>query len=106
MAATEGDHEIKVRIKGRDNLKVRHRRGYRDKGAEERLNDRLFTSLFLGLSENPLEARLGAGAMTPVNEKTIRSAAPHPRSRGEAHFHASAGRLPGWSHSGSGSEGS
>jgi len=64
-----GDHEIKVRIKGRDNLKVRHRRGYRDKGAEERLNDRLFTSLFLGLSENPLEARLGAGAMTPVNEK-------------------------------------
>ena len=66
-----GDHKIKVRIKGRDKLKVRHRRGYRDKGPQERLDDRLSTSLYLGLSENPLEARLGAGNMQRVDEKTV-----------------------------------
>lgn len=66
-----GDHEIKVRIKGRDKLKVRHRRGYRDKGEEERLEDRLATSLYLGLSENPLAARLGAGSMHRVDEKKL-----------------------------------
>lgn len=64
-----GDHEIKVRIKGRDHLKVRHRRGYRDKGADERLNDRLYSSLYLGLSDNPLDARLGAGAMQATDGK-------------------------------------
>ena len=66
-----GDHEIKVRIKGRDKLKVRHRRGYRDKGEEERLEDRLATSLYLGMSENPLEARLGAGGMLRVDDKKL-----------------------------------
>lgn len=66
-----GDHEITVRVKGRNNLKVRHRRGYRDKGPVERLNDRLYTSLFLGLSENPLQARLGAGVMQRVGEKKL-----------------------------------
>lgn len=66
-----GDHEIKVRIKGKDNLNVRHRRGYRDKGAEERTNDRLFSSLYLGLSDNPLEARLGAGGIQPAADKKL-----------------------------------
>jgi len=64
-----GDHQIKVRIKDRSNLKVRHRRGYHDKDSEERLNDRLFSSLFLGLSDNPLDARLGAGAMQATEKK-------------------------------------
>lgn len=67
----QGDHQIKVRIKGRDDLRVRHRRGYRDKGPEERLSDRLYTSLFLGLSENPLEARLGAGSMQQIDGKKL-----------------------------------
>ena len=64
-----GDHGIKVRIKGKNNLKVRHRRGYHDKGPDERLNDRLFSSLYLGLSDNPLEARLGAGTMQATDKK-------------------------------------
>lgn len=64
-----GDHRIKVQIKGRSNLNVRHRRGYRDKDPDERLNDRLFSSLYLGLSDNPLDARLGAGAMQSTGKK-------------------------------------
>ena len=66
-----GDHQIKVRIKGKDNLNVRHRRGYRDKGSDERLNDRLYSSLYLGLSDNPLEAKLGAGAVQAAGKKTF-----------------------------------
>ncbi len=66
-----GDHKITVRIKGKDRLRVRHRRGYRDKGPEERLNDRLFSSLYLGLSDNPLDARLGAGGMQATEKQKL-----------------------------------
>jgi len=65
----QGDHQIKVRIKDRSSLKVRHRRGYRDKDSDERLNDRLFSSLFLGLADNPLDARLGAGTIQATEKK-------------------------------------
>ena len=52
-------------------MRVRHRRGYRDKGPDERLNDRLFTSLYLGLGDNPLDARLGAGGMQTAENKRL-----------------------------------
>lgn len=67
----QGDHRIKVRIKGGQGMKVRHRLRYRDKSAEERVNDRLYSSLFLGLSDNPLDARLGAGSMKSVGKKKV-----------------------------------
>ncbi len=56
-------HYIEVRVPSRPRLRVRHRLAYRDKGAEEELADRLLSSLYLGVGENPLDARLGAGAM-------------------------------------------
>lgn len=62
------EHRIEVRIRNHPQLRVRHRRGYRDKGPEERLTDRLYSALHLGAEENPLAARLGAGAMRRVGK--------------------------------------
>lgn len=55
-----GEHQIRVRVRGR-NLQVRHRRGYRDKSSDQRLAEQLDGALYLGLVENPLGVRLGAG---------------------------------------------
>ncbi len=55
-----GEHQIRVRVQGR-NLQVRHRRGYRDKSADQRMVEQLDGALYLGLVENPLGVRLGAG---------------------------------------------
>ena len=55
-----GEHQIRVRVRGR-NLQVRHRRGYRDKSSDLRLSEQLDGALYLGLVENPLGVRLGAG---------------------------------------------
>ncbi|MCY3966395.1 MAG: VWA domain-containing protein [Acidobacteria bacterium] len=55
-----GEHQIRVRVRGR-NLEVRHRRGYRDKSADQRMSEQLDGALYLGLVENPLGVRLGAG---------------------------------------------
>jgi VWFA-related protein len=56
----ELEHQIDVRIKGR-NLRVRHRRGYRDKSPDVRMTERLQGAVYLGLVENPMGVRLGAG---------------------------------------------
>lgn len=55
-----GEHQIRVRVRGR-NLRVRHRRGYRDKSSDQRMSEQLDGALYLGLVENPLGVRLGAG---------------------------------------------
>ncbi len=55
-----GQHTISVRVRG-NNLRVRHRRGYRDKSADLRLTEQLDGALYLGLVENSLDVRLGAG---------------------------------------------
>jgi VWFA-related protein len=47
------------------NLIVRHRKGYRDKGDEMRMSERIEAVAHLGLVSNPLEVRLGAGAIEP-----------------------------------------
>ena len=57
-----GEHRIDVRVGGR-NLRVRHRRGYRDKSSDERMSEQLDGALYLGLVDNPLGVRLGAGRM-------------------------------------------
>ncbi len=56
----EGDHRIEVRLKNAD-LRVRHRRGYRDKNPDERMTERLQGAMYLGLVDNELGVRLGAG---------------------------------------------
>ncbi len=54
------EHTIKVRVRGAG-LRVRHRPGYRDKRADERMAERLESTLRLNLMANPLAVRLGAG---------------------------------------------
>lgn len=56
----ELEHEIKVRILDR-NLRVRHRQGYRDKDSDSRMTERLQGAVYLGLVDNPMGVRLGAG---------------------------------------------
>ena len=62
------EHEIEVRLKTKG-LKARHRRGYRDKSPDAQMTERLQAAIYLGLVENPLGVRLGAGAVRPAGEK-------------------------------------
>lgn len=54
------EHQIEVKVR-RPGLQVRHRPGYRDKSADERMLERLESVLVLNQMSNPLEVRLGAG---------------------------------------------
>lgn len=59
----EGDgdwHDIDVRVK-RPGLKVRHRTGYVDKPAEERIADRTLSSLMFDMEVNPLGVEIDFG---------------------------------------------
>ncbi len=57
-----GEHRIRVRVRDR-NVQVRHRRGYRDKSSDQRMTEQLDGALYLGLLDNPLGVRLGAGRL-------------------------------------------
>ncbi len=57
------EHKIEVKVRGQ-NLRVRHRPGYRDKSRDQRMIERLQSALYLNLMANPLGVRLGAGAIT------------------------------------------
>jgi VWFA-related protein len=67
-AGDRREHEIRVRLKGKG-LEARHRRGYRDKGSDAQMTERLQAAIYLGLVDNPLGVRLGAGAVRPAGEK-------------------------------------
>jgi VWFA-related protein len=54
------EHTIDVEVRG-EKLRVRHRPGYRDKGPDQRLVERLQSALHLNLVDNPLQVSLGAG---------------------------------------------
>jgi len=54
------EHLIDVKVR-RDGLLVRHRPGYRDKSADERMLENLQSALVLNQMSNPLGVRLGAG---------------------------------------------
>jgi VWFA-related protein len=54
------EHLIEVKVR-RDGLRVRHRPGYRDKSADERMLEHLESALVLNQMSNPLDVRLGAG---------------------------------------------
>lgn len=60
----ELEHEIEVRLKSKG-LEARHRRGYRDKNPDVRMSERLQGAVYLGLVDNPLGVRLGAGSISP-----------------------------------------
>lgn len=52
-------HRLRVEV-DRPGVRVRHRRSYRSKGADERVADGVLTALLYERTENPLEARLDA----------------------------------------------
>ena len=62
------EHEIEVRLKQKG-LNARHRRGYRDKSPDVQMTERLEAAIYLGLVDNPLGVRLGAGTVRPAGEK-------------------------------------
>ena len=66
----ELEHDIEVRVKGRK-LRVRHRQGYRDKSADQRMTERLKGAVYLGLVENSMGVRLGAGPVRAGDKDRI-----------------------------------
>jgi VWFA-related protein len=68
------EHRIEVRIKPQGRaMNVRHRRGYQDKNPDTRMAERLQGAVYLGLVENPLGVRLGAGTVRTLSaeDKTV-----------------------------------
>jgi VWFA-related protein len=61
----EREHEIDVRLKNKE-LQARYRKGYRDKSADVQMTERLQGAVYLGLVDNPLGVRLGAGTLVPA----------------------------------------
>lgn len=65
------DHLLQVEVK-RPRLRVRNRRGYRDKPAAEQLVDRLYTTLLYGKEENPLGAQIEIRAAEPLPDGLVK----------------------------------
>jgi VWFA-related protein len=65
------EHRLEVRVKRQD-VRVRHRRSYRDKSSLERTADRTLSALFYGTQDNPLEVALEIGDIQPAEGKTFR----------------------------------
>jgi len=57
------EHEIEVRLRDRS-LTARYRRGYLEKDPDTWLTERVLGALNLGIADNRLEARLGAGQIS------------------------------------------
>ncbi|HEV8628730.1 MAG TPA: VWA domain-containing protein [Thermoanaerobaculia bacterium] len=68
--AGAGEHRIAVSLEDRS-LTARYRRGYREKDGEERMRELLESALYLGITANPLDVRLGAGAIRPRGERHV-----------------------------------
>ncbi len=58
------EHRIEVRLRD-DSLTARYRRGYLEKDDDRWLAERIEGALNLGITNNPLGVRLGAGDVTP-----------------------------------------
>lgn len=54
-------HELEVRVRGGDDLEVRYLAEYRDKTAEQQMEERTLASLVLGAGDNPLDVRVTLG---------------------------------------------
>jgi hypothetical protein len=68
LEAGENDHRIEVRTRRAD-LAVRHREGFRRRGASARVASALTAAATLGQTENPLEISLSLGAGRPDGQK-------------------------------------
>ena len=72
------EHRIEVKVRDRPplslagdgdvKLSVRHRPGYRDKSLDQRMVERLESTLYLNLMANPLDVSLGAGEVKPAGK--------------------------------------
>lgn len=62
-------HKIEVKVKGRKDLRVRHREGYRDKTVEARMSDGTMTALRFELGRNPMNARIEFGSPLPKERR-------------------------------------
>lgn len=51
-------HDVEVTVKGRKDLKVRHRTGYRDKTPESQLSEVTMAALLYGVESNPMNIEL------------------------------------------------
>ena len=60
-AGTGRYHDIRVEVKGRKDLEVRYRQGYRDKTIEAQMNDGTLSALRFGFQDNPLGVHLAFG---------------------------------------------
>jgi VWFA-related protein len=65
------EHEIEVRLRDRS-LTARYRRGYVEKDPDTWLTERVLGALNLGIADNPLEARLGAGQVSAGDDGGFR----------------------------------
>jgi VWFA-related protein len=73
QSPTGGDranHRIEVRLR-EPGLEVRYRQGYLQKSVTERFAESIQGALYLGLVDNPLEARLGAGEFRSAGEGSV-----------------------------------
>ncbi|MEE8525367.1 MAG: VWA domain-containing protein, partial [Thermoanaerobaculia bacterium] len=61
-------HDIKVKVRGRKGLVVRHRDGYRDKPISTRMTDGTLAALHYGYQSNTFDVEIRFGEMTPHNK--------------------------------------
>jgi hypothetical protein len=66
-------HPVEVRIRGRKDLVVRHRDGFRDKSVESRMADGVGSALAFDVESNPLEPRSSAAPRRGATTVTTRS---------------------------------
>jgi VWFA-related protein len=71
-AANGRYHGLQVRVKGRRDLVVRHREGYRDKSIEARMTDGTVAALHFAYDANPLAARLRFADAQPHEDRFYR----------------------------------
>ncbi len=63
------NHRIRVRVRGRADLQVRHREHYRERTREEIMSGRTRSAVLLGSRENPLEVAMEFGNVAADEKK-------------------------------------
>jgi len=69
ISATGEDrvHRIEVELPGHPDCDVRYRRRFVEKSRETQVQDRVFTSLMVEITDNPMELTLSAGSAAPAS---------------------------------------
>ncbi len=67
-------YKIEVKVKGRKDLQVRHREGYRDKNVEARMNDGTLAALNFPFEQNPLGVDHGVRPAQAPGRRLLRGA--------------------------------